>query len=100
MNYELLRWAEKSLGVQNACNGMGVANSLVQLMGYLRDNGITEGTTENNTHPLVQLFVAKLADLACLDYKYPAEAHMLAREIADAPYRKESRHGELEVRPV
>ena len=83
---QLVRWAEKALEVQGACNGVGVANSLIQLMEYLRESGTTRGTDENNSHPLVQLFVAKLADLALVDCVYPADAHMRARDIADEPY--------------
>lgn len=100
MDSELVRWGEKALQVQDACNGTAVANSLFQLMQYLRDSGQARSTGDINQHPLVQLFVAKLADLARLDYKYPAEAHMFARNIADTPYRKEHNRGEFEVRPV
>ena len=81
MDSELVRWGEKSLQVQDACNGMGVANSLVQLMRYLQDSKQTYGTDDINRHPLVKLFVAKLADLAGLECTYPVSSDAWASDL-------------------
>ena len=55
--------------VQSACNLSGVAHSLVEACQYLREIGGDSRTIERD--PAIVLFVAKLADLAGLDYHYP-----------------------------
>ena len=92
---ELSGWAEDALLVQNASNGTGVCNSLLGLMKFLRDSGEANGTAEINKHPLVRLFIAKLADLAGMQYIYPTDADAWA-----ASKSKGVNSGESEVRTV
>jgi hypothetical protein len=65
------RYAE-ALAVQDACNLSGVAHSLIEMCSVIRAEG---GDSDAIRHdPAVRLFVAKLADLAGLDYTWPADS--------------------------
>ena len=68
--YEILN---EAIDVQSACNGSGVAHSLARVFVALRECGV-DNAGDRNSHDAVKLFVAKLADLAGLDYAYPMDA--------------------------
>lgn len=55
-----------ALDVQTACNLSGVVHSLAEALPIIRDEVRASGggTDEINRHPVVVLFVDKLADLA------------------------------------
>lgn len=82
-----LYWANESIFVQSACNAAGVAHSLARLMVFL--GSVLDDTSKRNGHFLVQLFVAKLADLAAMEYTYPFEAEKKAQMIVDAGARED-----------
>lgn len=78
--------AKDAIDVQNACNPRGVARSMCEAMSFLADQGC--GTNEISLHPVVVLFVSKLASLNhsdclcsdCVD-RY-SEAYSACRKLA------------------
>lgn len=60
----LKKAAQEALDVQNACNLSGVVHSLARVVTMLRALPECTGTEWCNTHPIVYLFVDKLADLS------------------------------------
>ena len=57
--------ARNALAVQDACNLSGVLYTFVDAVSAIRDHGtaLGEGTEYINAHPIVTLFLDKLADL-------------------------------------
>lgn len=82
-----LYWANEAIFVQSACNASGVAHSLARLMVFLGQ--CLDDTGKRNSHFLVQLYTAKLADLAGMEYSYPFDAEKKAQMIIDAGARDE-----------
>jgi hypothetical protein len=80
----LKKLAQDAMMIQDACNGSGVAQGFARAMLALGEH--TNGTAERNRHPVVQLWIAKLADLAGMEYTWPADAWVecerLERECA------------------
>jgi hypothetical protein len=60
-------WQE-ALDVQNACNLGGLIQSLPRVVAAVQEEAheLGEGTAYVNTHPIVQLWLDKLCDLAGL----------------------------------
>ena len=54
--------SQDSIDVQDACNGIAVVNGLSRLMTNLKESGV-KSTYALNTHPLVTLWLDKLASL-------------------------------------
>jgi hypothetical protein len=53
--------AREAIAVQNACNLSGVAHSFLDAIATIRNSA--SGTREVNTHPIVTLYISKLASL-------------------------------------
>lgn len=90
LDQQQANWAGDALRVQDASNLSGVALSLVDLCMAMNRNGL--GTQAVADHPATRLFVAKLADLAGLDYHWPATAEqqaLLLRDAANNPAQEE-----------
>jgi hypothetical protein len=64
-------WAEQAIFVQSACNISAVAFSFSQLMedlnSYMHESVKDKQTEWRNHHPLIVLFVDKLADLCGIE---------------------------------
>jgi hypothetical protein len=78
-----------ALGIQNACNLSGVVFTFARIMERLceeaSDNG--HGTEWKNTHPIVQLFADKLADLARIrDFETYYAAHTTVQNKIEEMY--------------
>jgi hypothetical protein len=58
--------ARTALTIQEACNGSGLAHGLAEVHSDLRLLFPDEGTEFFNRHPIVRLWIYKLADLARL----------------------------------
>lgn len=82
------KYAQTAIEIQNACNSSGVvtaldkANNCIQLVG----THLGKGTDWRNTHPIILMLVAKLADLGRMDYTYPRNAEELCQKIADGDF--------------
>jgi len=50
--------------IDDACNGTGLLNSLIELQKELRDNNLVTSTDEKNTHAVTRYFLQKLIDLS------------------------------------
>lgn len=61
MNHEISKVAQDAIDVQDACNPRGVTHSMLEAMRYLADQGC--GTNEICLHPVISLYVSKLASL-------------------------------------
>ena len=70
--FDVKKWANSALQVQDACNLSGVVASFARMTHEMRESGM--GTSECNQHPLTRLFVDKLLSLAgpatMRDYEY------------------------------
>lgn len=55
--------AKDAIQLQDACNGSGVAHTLVRMYSDLRELGVTD-TNALNRHPVIQLTLFKLMSLA------------------------------------
>ena len=68
MPIDRLRMYQDALGVQNACNLMGVARSFAmaaqQIPELITLEGGPHGTSAVNRHPLMVLWISKLAELS------------------------------------
>ena len=63
------QWAQLAYDIQNASNMGGIARSFRELVSFLHGvRGNDKGTDWVNTHPLVQLFADKIADLSRASY--------------------------------
>jgi len=62
MSEKLKRAAQNAIGCQDACNLSGVVFSFARDMQNICDE--IEGTRGRNQHPIVQLYIDKLFDLA------------------------------------
>jgi len=60
---KLQQAAKTALAVQDACNLSGVARSFVEALDAIRNSVDYTRTQSLNEHPIVTLFVAKLASL-------------------------------------
>lgn len=87
-----------AIDVQQASNAMGVAHSLYEVM--CRIEG---GTRTKAAHPVVKLFVAKLADLAGLQYEWPTlvwdHVYQVARDPNGKPDDVIGNASEVQVQP-
>lgn len=63
MKYTLQQAAQTAIDVQNACNLSGVVHSLADICSSLRELPDCTGTAWVNEHPIVTLFIDKLASL-------------------------------------
>jgi hypothetical protein len=82
----LKQLAQDALNVQDASNLMGVVISFNNAMVELRRIYPSEGTEFINTHPIAQLWIDKLADLArCCDRDPEAfsKAYQYAKGMVD-----------------
>jgi hypothetical protein len=70
-----------ALRCQDACNLSGVAHSLVRHLSALRDE--IPSTAAINRHHATRVMVAKLADLAGLDYTYPIDSDLACANEAE-----------------
>lgn len=66
--------AKEATEIQNACNLSGVAHALSRAITKIHGIYGDRGTDFINHHPIVQLYVAKLADLCGIDYTWPRAA--------------------------
>jgi hypothetical protein len=87
----LAQLAQQAIDVQNACNPIAIANGMVNAMQELRKLGIV-GSEELATHPVTQLWVAKLSYLCGLeeDSVSVAIAYHRCYEIIDKQESKET----------
>ncbi len=65
MQFTLQQAAQQALDLQNACNLSGVAHSLIEVLEPIREEmrKTNQGTEFVNSHPIITLFLAKLASL-------------------------------------
>ena len=67
MQRSIKELAQEAIDVQNACNPLGLskgyAESLQELVNYLRANDLPSDTRTMCNHPINQLWVSKLHDL-------------------------------------
>jgi hypothetical protein len=73
------RWCQDALAVQDASNLSGVAHSFADLCVAMHQAGLS--TSAICDHPASVLFVAKAADMAGLNYHWPAKAEDEANAI-------------------
>lgn len=76
--------AREALEVQNACNLSGVVHSFSRVVSQLRACLPEAGTTEINEHPIVRLWVDKLASLSGTQNSssWAMEAYRQVRDMA------------------
>lgn len=82
---EIVVLAQESLAVQDACNGIGVAQGLAEAMASLLCNPEnTAGTDWASQHPITHVWVAKLTDLTAqtLSSSQVVSAFELVLELA------------------
>ena len=98
--------AQQSLDIQDACNLSGVVHAFSRAMETLRAHPDCTGTDWINTHPIVTLFIDKLAslnrtqqDLDAVSKAYTAVHEIIAIEIWRDGWRKEGREDCLAGRP-
>jgi len=65
---ELAALAKEALAVQDACNLTGVVHAFSRSVTRLRRAIPGEGTRTYNTHPIVRVWISKLADLAGINH--------------------------------
>jgi hypothetical protein len=79
--------AQTAIDVQNACNLSGVLASFHSIVSDVicpEARRLGQGTDFVNRHPIVRVFLAKLADLNGLVYDWPADAFAAVESIAKA----------------
>lgn len=81
--YSLIQAAKLAIDVQNASNLSGVVRSFADIMPTLWDEADREkkGTDWVNTHPIVLLFVSKIADLS--RYTHGSESENFGKAYAE-----------------
>jgi hypothetical protein len=78
--------ASDALSVQNACNLSGVVISFAQVIRDLKDNLPKSGSEEINQHPIIRLWVDKIASLAGLDQGVLSKEYQAVHIIAEFGY--------------
>jgi hypothetical protein len=79
--------ASDALQVQNACNLSGVARSFLEAVKAVNDeaNRLNEGTEWRNNHPIIRLFVDKLASICGMQgdsaFLHYGEADQACRDL-------------------
>lgn len=81
MTRTLAQLSQEALDIQNACNMGGLSNGFARAVEDLSPH-CPEGTSQRNRHPVTSLWIAKLADLAGIDYTYPRDADAQCRKWA------------------
>jgi hypothetical protein len=76
--------AADAIACQDACNLSGVAHSLIDALDAIRETAEYRegGTRVLNQHPIVTLYLAKLADLNRMDYSWPIQAWEECKRLA------------------
>lgn len=77
MNRTASQWASDAILVQDACNSSGIVHTFSTLMSDLSDYSFqkNKGTSWKNRHPLVILFVDKLASLCGSNLNYGHDSY-------------------------
>ncbi len=78
--------AQDALGVQNACNLSGVVISFAQVIKDLKENLPKAGSDEINQHPIVRLWVDKLASLTGLEQGVLSKEYQEVNILAEFGY--------------
>lgn len=74
--------ARDALNVQNACNLSGVVISFAQVIRDLKDNLPNAGSDEINQHPIIKIWVDKLASLTGLEQGVLIKEYQIVSNIA------------------
>ena len=72
---------QDAITVQSACNLIGISNAFSEVMRRIRSTHPGMGTSGWNTHPLAQMYLWKMADLAGLQTNGSASALALCQEV-------------------
>ena len=72
--------AQSALDVQDACNGSGVIFALARAMQAICDSSDRGGTDHRNQHPIVKLYLYKLAELAGMEMSSLSPGYDAAEE--------------------
>jgi hypothetical protein len=84
--------AQTAIDIQDACNLSGVLrtfDSVVSDVIWPEARRLGQGTDYVNRHPIVRVFLAKLADLNGLEYSWSAEAFTEVESIASEAHSQD-----------
>ena len=74
-------WCKLAIEVQDACNLSGVVHAFGRIQSEMVAQGMR--TDERNQHPVTRMFVAKMADLAGIEYTFPSKDYVYCIANAD-----------------